>query len=263
MDIFAEAIGRIVSIRETFSFSSTARWPHPHHHSLSNCPFTHANLETPNQDHKLSIQFERLWNWTERATKVYRAKYIPVNVAEFYGSLLDINPEGKLQKEIRDIIDELNIMIAIKKKQKELICRFIQVGRQFLGEITDGHGRSSAGNGADVAAGPEPTRRDLKSFKSLSCDLQTEIENRIGDLETLLRSAQSTAEDVTDLLNLKQQQAGVVQAWQAVKQGEETVLQSRALMMFTVVTIFFVSRRARLALTPLLPAPGRGGLCSG
>jgi hypothetical protein len=46
---------------------------------------------------------------------------------------------------------------------------------------------------------------------------------------------------LTDLLALKQQQASVVQAWQSVKQSEEAVSQGRAIMMFTVVTIFFVS----------------------
>jgi hypothetical protein len=46
---------------------------------------------------------------------------------------------------------------------------------------------------------------------------------------------------LNDLLALKQQQASVVQAWQSVKQSEEAVSQGRAIMVFTIVTIFFVS----------------------
>lgn len=46
---------------------------------------------------------------------------------------------------------------------------------------------------------------------------------------------------VKDLLSLKQQQASVVQAWQAAKQSEETVKQGRSIMVFTIVTIIFVS----------------------
>lgn len=46
---------------------------------------------------------------------------------------------------------------------------------------------------------------------------------------------------VKDLLELKQQQAGVLQAWQAVNQAEETIRQGRSIMIFTVVTIVFVS----------------------
>lgn len=44
------------------------------------------------------------------------------------------------------------------------------------------------------------------------------------------------------LLGLKQQQAAVVQAWQSVQQAEEAVKQGRAIMVFTVITIIFVSR---------------------
>lgn len=39
---------------------------------------------------------------------------------------------------------------------------------------------------------------------------------------------------------LKQQQASVAQAWQAVQQADETVKQGRAIMVFTLITIVFV-----------------------
>lgn len=45
---------------------------------------------------------------------------------------------------------------------------------------------------------------------------------------------------VNDLLGLKQQQASVVQAYEAMRQGEETVRQGKAIMVFTVMTILFV-----------------------
>ena len=45
---------------------------------------------------------------------------------------------------------------------------------------------------------------------------------------------------MNDLLSLKQQQASVVQAYEAMKQGEETVRQGKAIMVFTVMTILFV-----------------------
>jgi hypothetical protein len=54
---------------------------------------------------------------------------------------------------------------------------------------------------------------------------------------------------VNDLLSLKQQQASVVQAYEAMKQGEETVRQGKAIMVFTVMTILFV----RDLLLPLSP----------
>ena len=50
-----------------------------------------------------------------------------------------------------------------------------------------------------------------------------------------------TVKQVNDLLQLKQQQASVVQAWESVNQAEEAVRQGRAIMMFTIITIIFVS----------------------
>lgn len=44
-----------------------------------------------------------------------------------------------------------------------------------------------------------------------------------------------------DLMAQKQQQANLVQAWESARQASETTSQGRAIMMFTVVTIIFVS----------------------
>jgi hypothetical protein len=52
-----------------------------------------------------------------------------------------------------------------------------------------------------------------------------------------------------DLLELKQQQAGVVEAREAVKQGEETLRQGRSIMLFTIVTITFVPSQSSAAET--------------
>lgn len=43
------------------------------------------------------------------------------------------------------------------------------------------------------------------------------------------------------MIDLKQQQAGIVQAYQAMKQNEETMRQGKAIMLFTIMTIVFVS----------------------
>jgi hypothetical protein len=39
-------------------------------------------------------------------------------------SLLDINPEGELLREIKDILDELHIMLNIKSKQERVFKQF-------------------------------------------------------------------------------------------------------------------------------------------
>lgn len=55
---------------------------------------------------------------------------------------------------------------------------------------------------------------------------------------------------VDELISLKQQQAGVVQAYQATKQSEETAMQGKAIMVFTVMTIIFVSTVFLICMTP-------------
>jgi hypothetical protein len=44
---------------------------------------------------------------------------------------LDINPEGKLVREIKDILDELNIMIQIKKHQERVLAEFMKHADQI------------------------------------------------------------------------------------------------------------------------------------
>lgn len=50
----------------------------------------------------------------------------------------------------------------------------------------------------------------------------------------------NTTLQVENLLTLKQQQASVVQAYQAIKQGRTTVIQGKNIMAFTILTIIFV-----------------------
>ncbi|KAK1980531.1 hypothetical protein LZ30DRAFT_782683 [Colletotrichum cereale] len=56
---------------------------------------------------KQTVSFQHLWHWTERASKIYNSKSKYEDTAHLHAPLLNITPEGKLQREIRDIIDEL------------------------------------------------------------------------------------------------------------------------------------------------------------
>lgn len=41
---------------------------------------------------------------------------------------------------------------------------------------------------------------------------------------------------------MKQQQSGIIEAKAAIRRADETVIQGRSIVVFTVVTIFFVSQ---------------------
>jgi hypothetical protein len=45
---------------------------------------------------------------------------------------------------------------------------------------------------------------------------------------------------------MKQQQANIIEAKAAIRRADETVLQGRSIVVFTVVTIFFVRGKALL-----------------
>jgi len=67
------------------------------------------------------------------------------------------------------------------------------------------------------------------------------IDNRQAELQDLEESALRTCSQLEGLLGLKQQQASIVEAKAALKRADESVKQGRAIMAFTLVTIFFVS----------------------
>lgn len=48
-------------------------------------------------------------------------------------------------------------------------------------------------------------------------------------------------EKLRELLDMKQQQANIIEAKAAIRRADESVLQGRSIVVFTVVTIFFVS----------------------
>ncbi|KAL2128341.1 hypothetical protein VTI74DRAFT_9302 [Chaetomium olivicolor] len=192
-----------------------------------------------NLTHKHTISFQRVWHWTSKASSMYRAKSKHVDSSELHIPLLDINPEGKLQREIKDIIDELDIMLHIYKQQREVIKRFCK----HVEHILDPEGKWKEGVFFDQQAQPgerSEGQGQLLWFRMQSRELLDEVDDRIGELEGLRKAAESTAQSVNDLLSLKQQQASVVQAWESVRQAEESVRQGRAIMVFTIFTIIFL-----------------------
>ncbi|KAK8001125.1 hypothetical protein PG991_013347 [Apiospora marii] len=207
-----------------------------------------------NVTNKQTIAFDRLWAWTEQ-WKANSSRKSKSRTTQLHVSLLDINPEGKLQREIKDIIEELEIMIHINRTHRTILNGFIH---QVI-HIMDPNGRLKhrvslhkfdKDHAEATVPNPQPSQASRKGsgivneadydrFETKANELLNKVTSRIEELEELRRSAQSTSDSIKDLLALKQQQASVVQAWQAAQQTEETVAQGRSIMMFTVVTIVF------------------------
>ncbi|XDG05343.1 hypothetical protein ABKA04_004958 [Annulohypoxylon sp. FPYF3050] len=213
---------------------------------------------------KQTAAFERLWRWTDEASEIYRSNSNG-DTSGLHVPLLDINPEGQLEREIKDIIEELDIMIHITKIHKKILTAFIANAENILdpfGDFAKDKKRQmisrylwdksknkpkelvdlwdAIDRGDDRDPKLKKMRDDYHWFKLNADERLEHVEERIEELKDLRKSANNTADDVKDLLGLKQQQAGVVQAWQAVKQSEETIKQGRSIMMFTLVTIVFL-----------------------
>ncbi|XXH04173.1 hypothetical protein Hte_010586 [Hypoxylon texense] len=261
--------------------------------------------------HQQTAAFDRLWRWTGGASEIYRQKG-SVDISELHVPLLDINPEGKLEREIKDIVEELDILIHITKTYEDVLKSFVANVEDFLdpsgewrkanrnfwrrqchrgpmdrergwgrggwgrgergeergggrggdmggdrsgergGERGERSGERGGEGGGERGWGRNPDNEGKKPsddedglriyccFKLNADDRLNDARCRVEKLQELRNTALSTAENVKTLLELKQQQASVVQAWQAVQQSDESVRQGRAIMMFTVVTIIFL-----------------------
>lgn len=229
---------------------------------------------------KQAVAFDHLWVWTSKIVNLASPNPFS-DITSFVFPLLNINPEGKLQREIKDIIDELDIMLLINRQQLAVIRKFVKHAEDILdaqGEWRDEKGSmfgtsedsstpeskgtvaTSTPESKDTVAtsapqtegtrpGPSTTKdekdkkkKDYLWFKAQANEVINDIESHIGELESLQASAVSTSSSLDNLLGLMQQQASALQAWQSARQAEETVKQGRAIMMFTTVTIIFVSQ---------------------
>ncbi|TRX96019.1 hypothetical protein FHL15_003161 [Xylaria flabelliformis] len=188
--------------------------------------------------HKQTVAFTRLWRWTDEARKIFRSQGY-MNTRGLHIPLLDINPEGKLEREIEDIIEELDIMLRISNTHQDIIKSFIEQVENILD--SGGNFRKRFERNVPIKAGLNKTNYEkYQSFKLRANESQGRVDSHVKDLESLRKTAKNTADDVLHLLTMKQQQASVVQAWQAVKQSDETIKQGRSIMVFTLATIVFL-----------------------
>ncbi|KAK2055771.1 hypothetical protein LY76DRAFT_661308 [Colletotrichum caudatum] len=170
---------------------------------------------------KQTMLFQHLWHWTEKASKIYNSKSKYEDTAQLHASLLNINLEGKLQREIRDIIDELEIMIHVNNKQKEVIKRFVKNVENIYdpsgtwrdetlspdGERDYLRSRYADDDPQSKGRNREPKSKEDKQklgrekdeftwFRKQAYDLISDVGDRIAELEGLRKSAESTSQGV-------------------------------------------------------------------
>ncbi|KAK1723886.1 uncharacterized protein BDZ83DRAFT_741782 [Colletotrichum acutatum] len=176
---------------------------------------------TKTPQNKQTVSFQHLWHWTEQASKVYHSKSAFEDTSHLHVPLLNINPEGKLQREIKDIIDELDIMIHVNGKQREVIKRFVKhveniydPSGKWRDETLSPDGnrdyfrsRSISQSGEEIGSTEEARKQEEREkdeftwFRKQAYDLISDVDDRMNELESLRKSAETTSQGVGSFTN--------------------------------------------------------------
>ena len=99
----------------------------------------------------------------------------------------NIAEEGELEKEIQDIVEELEMIISINNTQLKVMRKFIRHARTILSRKEEGTGKKYPWYSRRQASS------DHNSFKFEADELLVRVGDRIDDLQRLLRSANNAA----------------------------------------------------------------------
>jgi hypothetical protein len=87
-------------------------------------------------------------------------------------------------------------------------------------------------------------RAELHSMELLQTKTRSQVSCHAtakGRRRPVQQMANMCVSKLRELLDMKQQQANIIEAKAAIRRADESVLQGRSIVMFTVITIFFVS----------------------
>jgi hypothetical protein len=180
-----------------------------------------------NQTHKQTVALDHFWECTQLVSKGYnsREETAFTSVKKWQDTLLDINPEGDLLREIKDILDELFIINLIKTQEETVIRTFVKNCQRLqnwsnFGEIVSRSDRSSPGLGSmklkqrrqsSLATMPYITLdqqydpEDVHWTMICARELLDNLQDQLMELQSLRNAAENTSFALKDLLALKQQ----------------------------------------------------------
>lgn len=183
MDIFSRAIGDIVSFQP---------------------PWIETRTLMIFQNNQKNITFEHLWEWTIRLESLPKPGYVPANLSDFIIPFLNIDKEGQLQSEIKNIIDELDIMSHIGIQQKDVIKKFKSQVTQILDpDATWQNKLASAPISYSDDDSLQKRHDDYSWFVDRADELLGDVEDQIGKFEGLRRSAESISTSVSLRMTLR------------------------------------------------------------
>lgn len=135
---------------------------------------------------------------------------------------LNIKYEWSVLMEAQSVIDQLQIMQEIFTQQVTIMTDFEKVLR--------GLGSGALSSQLD----------GLTSTLERASSLLTDMKSNRDELADLEKRQAKTRTQIRELLDMKQQQSGIIEAKAGIRRADESVLQGRSIVVFTVVTIFFL-----------------------
>jgi len=159
--------------------------------------------------YKQTAAFDQFLIYTHLASRDYKRERYMTSDNSTQNTLLNINPEGNLLKEVKDIMDEIHIMLRIKEHQHVVMEGLVKHIRRALIPLVRQPKRPAVSTSFssmpwdtsdDYFQHPDDTfspkaenaRRTLDRTGHLLMDL----DERITELQTLLENAQNTSSSV-------------------------------------------------------------------
>ncbi|KAI1752983.1 hypothetical protein F4782DRAFT_540010 [Xylaria castorea] len=174
---------------------------------------------------------------------------------------LDINPEGVILQEAQDIAEELRMMGQVftgqwkvtknlkrylkypggeGNEQSKELAAYEKLLVRLLNQRNSVEQDSQERSPKKAHNTTSQTAIDMQPAAYEATVLLEHIEDRRVEIQDLESSALRICQQLEGLLSLKQQQASIVEAKAALRRADESVKQGRAIMAFTLVTIFFL-----------------------
>ncbi|KAJ4385205.1 hypothetical protein N0V93_010266 [Gnomoniopsis smithogilvyi] len=147
-----------------------------------------------------------------REIGTWRLEDLLANADELIRKSFNIRVEWSVLEEAQHIIDELQVM-------QEIFSQQITV-------MSDLHTALESSGVADTTL-------------ERAADLMHDMKMRRAELAGLEDLQAKTREQLRELLDIKQQQAGIVEAKAAISRADEAVMQGRSIVVFTVFSVVF------------------------
>lgn len=167
------------------------------------------NQEIRDLTYKQTAAFDQFLIYTHLAGRDYKhaagERGSGSSVDSTQNTLLNINPEGNLLKEVKDIVDEILIMVRIKEQQQKVMEGLVKnVKRAMLPVVRGRSGRSSSqewdvtpesanGDHKDGQTRPDEKAGGARQTLQRADNLLVDLSERTAELRGLLQIAQHTS----------------------------------------------------------------------